>query len=83
MVSNSSMHNVKCNEYFTYFSFFSNPQSFSGLSGFCVFIWTVVMVCYYGLVKWDHQNDYIWIIVGPMATVLIVRRRLFISLFEF
>ena len=22
--------------------------------------------------KWDHHNDYIWIIVGPMATVLIV-----------
>ena len=22
--------------------------------------------------KWDYKNDYIWIIVGPMATVLIV-----------
>ena len=46
----------------------------SGLSGFCVFIWTVVMVCTAedASIKWQIQNDYIWIIVGPMATVLIV-----------
>ena len=25
--------------------------------------------------KWDHHNDYIWIIVGPMATVLVVRTK--------
>ena len=26
--------------------------------------------------KWDHHNDYIWIIVGPMATVLVVRTKI-------
>ena len=31
------------------------------------------MSCTSGLdVIWQIQNDYIWIIVGPMATVLIV-----------
>ena len=29
--------------------------------------------------KWDHHNDYIWIIVGPMATVLIVRTKVFLK----
>lgn len=47
--------------------------TFAGLSGFCVFIWTVVMLVTSGSdVIWQIQNDYIWIIVGPMAAVLIV-----------
>ena len=49
---------------------------FSGLSGFCVFIWTVVMYCNVGWnERWTLQNNYIWIILGPMATLLIVRKR--------